>query len=311
MYKIYYDAYQEALWFKSLNPKLADAELQAIINASSPEITRLLRYDKPDIILEKDGKAVISLEKTTEVPTGHNVGQRFGRIVCAAEEGVIGIYFGPYLSMKHGKYSGRCYINTRLLEAMLNLKKIYGAPSLAVNWKCDADCELIHGGQELEILRDLICQLIDNNFSFNTEAVKVIENEMNEMVKETIVRKPSYMTPPPTALFVDTKNYRADPRLRDYNFPDYFFTRAKSLNYKVGMAAGLRSDPFTGTQLIYDYCYLREGKTIKDRKANLVVEIPDLTLSDWNSVTNDNRKDKKLLKMFPDLLLLKDGHVQL
>jgi len=310
-YKIYYDAYQEAVWFQSLSTDLHNAEFQSIVTASSDEVKRLLRFDKPDIILEKDGKAVLSLEKTTEVSTGHNVGQRFGRIACAAEEGVIGIYFGPYLSMKHGQYASRCYMNTRLLEAMLNMKKIFGTPSLAVNWKCDHEHELIHDGRELQMLSRLVQELIDTDFSFGVEAISVIEEEMQKTINETIERAPKYATPPPTAIFVETSSYKNDPRLSDYVFPEYFFQRKQSLNYKLGMAAGLRSDPFTGTQLVYDYCYLRTGKTKLDRKANLVVEIPDLSLSDWNAVTNNERKDKKLLQMFPDLLLLKDGYVKL
>jgi hypothetical protein len=56
-------------------------------------IERLLRYDRPDIILVEDEIPRLVLEKTREVPTGHNVGQRFGRLVNAAEEGVMVIFF--------------------------------------------------------------------------------------------------------------------------------------------------------------------------------------------------------------------------
>jgi hypothetical protein len=40
------------------------------------------------------------------------------------------------------------------------------------------------------------------------------------------------------------------------------------------------------------------------------MEIPDISVSDWNKVTNTKRKDKKLLTMFPDLLILKDGYAR-
>ncbi|MFL6318179.1 MAG: hypothetical protein ACJ73C_15780, partial [Nitrososphaeraceae archaeon] len=57
-----------------------------------------------DIILVEDEVPKLILEKTREVPTGHNVGQRFGRLVNAAEEGVMVIFFLPFIARKHGKY---------------------------------------------------------------------------------------------------------------------------------------------------------------------------------------------------------------
>ncbi|MDD4178550.1 MAG: hypothetical protein PHH14_00660 [Candidatus Margulisbacteria bacterium] len=308
-YEIYYDAFQEGKWFQCLSKHLSDAILLPISQTDNPEVRKLLRYDKPDIILLHNGKAVISLEKTTEVPTGHNIGQRFGRIVCAAEEKVIGIYFGPFLAMKHGTYAGKCWLNVRQLRAMLKLKEFHHIPSLAVNWKCDSKYELIRNGTETDGLSSLVNRLIEHNFSPNITGVSLVEQEMGEVIDESETRRSAYKEPPPSARIISTDKYKQDKRLNGVQLPKYFFSRAKSLHYVVGMKAGLRSDPFTGMQLVYDYAYCRTGPNKEDRSINLVMEIPDLSVKDWDSVTNTERKDKRMLKLFPDLLLLKDGVV--
>lgn len=77
MVEIYYDAYQEGLWFRDLAPKLAEAELKKFDERVPRAIEELLVYDRPDIILAVGSEPVLVLEKTEGVPTGHNVGQRF------------------------------------------------------------------------------------------------------------------------------------------------------------------------------------------------------------------------------------------
>lgn len=308
-YTIFYDAYQEAEWFRSLSAHLKGANLKPINGGGEKSLATLLRYDKPDIILYEGRTPRLSLEKTSEVPTGHNIGQRFGRIVCAAEEGVLGIYFGPFLAKKHGKYASKCWINVRQLEAMLKLHEFHNVPSLAVNWKCDTDAELIRDGSESRELAVLINELIKSGWNYKIPGVQKIEKEMRYEIKMGIKRYTRYGGPPDSARIIKTEKYLRDRRLKGLKFPKFFIDRNESLHYVVGMKAGLRSDPFTGTQLIYDYLYCRTGPTKAKRFRNLVTEIPDLSLKDWNAVTNTERKDKRLLIMFPDLLLLKDGYV--
>jgi hypothetical protein len=93
--QIFCDDNHEGNWFKSLCTSLNDIPLSPIKSRGEnpPYIEKLLRYDRPDIILVEDEVSKLILEKTREVPTGHNVGQRFGRLVNAAEEGVMVIFF--------------------------------------------------------------------------------------------------------------------------------------------------------------------------------------------------------------------------
>jgi len=73
--KIYCDALQEGEWFKNLSTSFKNAELLEIESrGKNPKIIeQLIEYDRPDIILVVDGKIKLALEKTEEVPTGHNV----------------------------------------------------------------------------------------------------------------------------------------------------------------------------------------------------------------------------------------------
>jgi len=101
--EIYYDSLQEGTWFKSMHDDLKDARLIAIndIKSGTP-VSKALEYDRPDIILADNGIPILVIERTIEVPTGHNVGQRFARLAAAAEAKIPLVYFGPYMARKHG-----------------------------------------------------------------------------------------------------------------------------------------------------------------------------------------------------------------
>ena len=83
--QIFCDDNHEGNWFKGFSTSLSNVPLIPIkARGQNPHhIEKLLRYDRPDIILVEDEIPRIVLEKTREVPTGHN----------AAEEGVMVIFF--------------------------------------------------------------------------------------------------------------------------------------------------------------------------------------------------------------------------
>src|SRR4030042_4743958 len=106
--EIYYDNLQEGQRFRQLNPEFSSAELIAIndIVPGTP-VAKALEYDRPDIILADAGQPILVIERTVEVPTGHNVGQRFARLAAAAEAKIPLVYFGPYMARKHGGVTDR------------------------------------------------------------------------------------------------------------------------------------------------------------------------------------------------------------
>ena len=95
MYNIYSDNLIEADWFKSLNKKFSDSKVALIKSRGNnlPIIEKIISYDRPDIILLKNNKPLLVVEKTREVPTGHNVGQRMARLVRSVELNIPTIFF--------------------------------------------------------------------------------------------------------------------------------------------------------------------------------------------------------------------------
>ena len=91
-FTIYCDDLQEGIWFQELDSHFEDADLEVIPSRKS-DISRygldyVLKYDRPDIILEDRHDIILVLERTVEVPSGHNVGQRYGRLLAAAEANI-------------------------------------------------------------------------------------------------------------------------------------------------------------------------------------------------------------------------------
>ena len=88
-FDIYYDSLTEADWFSSLNPAFGINDNNYYVigkrGKNPPLIDKIVEYDKPDIILVRNNKPLLVVEITQEVPTGHNIGQRFARLVRAIE----------------------------------------------------------------------------------------------------------------------------------------------------------------------------------------------------------------------------------
>src|SRR3989344_360569 len=142
--EIYYDNLQEGRWFKQLNHDFDNAKLIAINDiVSGTAVSKVLAYDRPDIILADKEKPILVIERTIEVPTGHNVGQRFARLAAAAEAKIPLVYFGPYMARKHGgETEGPRYMNLRLFYALDVLADINSTAVTAINWPVDDNYEL-------------------------------------------------------------------------------------------------------------------------------------------------------------------------
>jgi len=136
---ILYDEPHEAEWFRSLHDDLKDANEESITrNQQWPKVQSVLAYDRPDIILLDNGTPILIIEETVEVPSGHNVGQRFARIAAAAENHVPCLYFGPYVAKKHGgETAGPRYINVRLFHALDAMVRTTGTAVTTINWPVD------------------------------------------------------------------------------------------------------------------------------------------------------------------------------
>ena len=71
-----------------------------------------------------------------------------------------------------------------------------------------------------------------------------------------------------------------------------------------------RQDPYTGTTFIYDYMVCRTGSSVEDKKCNLVLSFPKLTVDIWKS-KNPNDPTTKSCNWYltANMFLLKDGYI--
>ncbi len=283
-YSIFADNKVEGLWFRSLSPRLTSSEIRLIgpRGQNVPCIDSLIAYDRPDIILLYRSKPILVLEKTREVPTGHNVGQRVARLVRAVEEGVPTIKFFPFDAMKHGDYAGTCNLNIRLLEAFRKMSEIHQVPILAVNWTCDDFSELVDDGTENEVVARLVDGYLASGHRHDCDVFRSQAADMVNEYKQRLRRRPSYAKAPPSVRTVDTVNFLAGLPLSAAN-RQLLARRSKSIVYLMEMTPDKcrREDPYTGTQFIYDYLWCRSGPRPENKAVNLFLHFPKITRARW------------------------------
>jgi hypothetical protein len=315
-YEIWADNPMEAEWFGALDDRLQAAKVEAIgPRGQNPKLVEdLVAYDRPDILLFEDGRPLLVLEKTREVPTGHNVGQRFARLVRAAEFGVPFIFFLPFDKRKQGIHSSVCNLNSRLLRAMEKVSQVHETPSLAINWPMNDVGELVGNGTEDEGVRRVVADLL-SGYDAPGSYLHVKETQQT-MKKEAAERErlyPSYKGAPPSVSFLNTKQFfsqyevGADETRRLQN-------RDVSLVYRMDMSPEKckRQDPYTGMQFIYDYMFLRTGPSPADREMNLVLHVPKVSMDTWLS-NNPEDYDSKSCNWYltADAIALEDGYLEL
>ncbi|MCL2755524.1 MAG: hypothetical protein FWE45_00530 [Firmicutes bacterium] len=308
---IYYDSLSECIWFQGLHPSFANAQRRLIGTRTNnpPFINSLLLYDKPDIILTCNDEPVLVIEKTSEVPTGHNVGQRFARLVRAVELGVTTICFFPFDSRKHGLYSSICNLNIRFIKAAQKMYQIHNTPLLAVNWQADNRGELVNDGSEDDRLKEILGNFVSSGFNKNcNEIINQLEYMSNEYARR-LLAKPSYARFPNSVLIQSTDSFLSQYRIA--NAPMSIVNRPNTLVYKIEMTPDSckRQDPYTGMQFIYDYISCRTGTVPSDKHNNLVLHFPHLTQSLWNSKNPNNLATKSSnWYLTANILLFADGY---
>jgi len=317
-FTIYSDNLIEADWFQNLSPKLQNAKNELIKerNKNIPIINELVDYDRPDIILlDQNKKPLLVLEKTAEVPTGHNVGQRIARLVKAIEKGIPTILFFPFDARKHGVHSGICNMNARLLLAFKRMWEIHNTPIFAINWKSDSNGELINDGSEDDELKNILKNLIENNFSLKSKIYKKFKDLNYEEYQKRISIRPAYAKPPKSAEIIKTKEFLESLDFEiEEDKKNILLKNEESLIYKIIMTEEncKRQDPYTGTQFMYDYLYCRVGKKKFEKNRNLFLYFPKIRKNLWK-IKNPNNPETKSCNWYliANTLIFKDGILNL
>lgn len=312
VFDIYYDSLTEADWFSSLNPAFdIDKNRYHVIErrgSNNALIDRITEYDKPDIILVKNGEPLLVIEITQEVPTGHNVGQRFARLVRAVELGIPTIYFFPFDAKKHGEWAGICNLNIRLLAAAKKMYEIHDTPLLCVNWPTDSRGEIVVDGTENDTMIKILKSYVDSGFNKKCSGFIDQLNQLDAEYTRRLRTRPSYAKLPPSVTQEKTSTV-----LRNFgitNAPSAFVNRPYTYLYRMDMTPEKckRQDPYTGTTFIYDYLVCRTGKNVNDKKNNLVLHFPKLTVATWKA-KNPNDPTTKSCNWYltANMFILKDG----
>lgn len=310
-FTILYDEPHEAAWFRALHPALTTAKSEAITVAQGwPSVRSVLAYDRPDIILLDGDTPVLVVEETVEVPSGHNVGQRFARLAAAAEAGVPALYFGPYVAKKHGgATAGPRYMNLRLFHALDAMERTTGAAITTINWPVDARSEVRRDQAKDADVRDYITTFMDvygrtrDLAQLNAALLKsAIHRRMlteRDAFVQTKVRNPQQYDGPPESVELLPLG---DFRKRRPDVDGVLGGKAEVVLYNVGMRY-IRSDPYTGMAMLYRYLYIAEHPS-----RALTLWFPNITEAMWRTAAASNgRKDIRLFKIAADAVLFADA----
>lgn len=313
-FKIFYDSYQEGAWFRNLHPSLKDAQLQPFPSGLPPShpLSPVLGYDRPDVVLTDGDAPILVLERTVEVPSGHNVGQRFARLVAAAQSGIPVVYFGPYKAYKHGGATrGPRYMNLRLFYALASMAKIEDTAVTTINWPVDTDCEIVKtSAKDLRpkeylnlfftfygkhSLREVSKRIMASPFERqqDRERASFIDSE---------VREPAQYEGPPASVAIEAVS-QCLPLANSK--PTCLSGSEIIVLYAVGMRH-IRSDPYTGMAMLYAYLYCGG---MKNRSRKLILHFPRIQVRHWDTAAqNPARKDIRLFRLAADGILFSDAY---
>lgn len=302
-WRVYFDDVQEGIWFTGLHPELQQAALAPITGAvgANGKLEAVLRYDRPDIVLAADDEPVLVLERTVEVPSGHNVGQRFARLAAAAEARVPLVYFGPYVARKHGGITaGPRWMNLRLFDALAALSRINDTATTTIRWPVDAHYEILQQPAKDEQVRRYLETFFAAYASCGAAGLSA-EIMRSSVQRELLAEQRAfaagvksagrYERPPPSVTIASGE--RAAERFGIAELA----THAEIVLYTVGMRK-IRSDPYTGMAMLYRYLYVL-AEPERDRR--LILHFPHVEEAAWDRVAAAvRRKDVRLYREVAD-----------
>jgi hypothetical protein len=152
-------------------------------------------------------RALLVIEKTQEVPTGHNVGQRVARLVKAVENRIPTIKFFPFDAKKYGTNSNICNLNISLLMAFDRMWDIHGCPIVALNWVVDEDGELIDDDSEDDEIKSVLNDFVNSGFDPKCSRFFDLRHQSDQEYKDRLAQRSHYDDPPPSVTFNSTASY--------------------------------------------------------------------------------------------------------
>lgn len=300
-YLIYCDDYQEGYWFQSLDSRFDNAELEVIPSSRAKIHTcgldDVLKYDRPDIILQDNRKTIFVLERTIEVPSGHNVGQRYGRLLAAAENRIPVVYFGPYAAYKHGgNTAGPRYMNLRLFYSLNKVANEYNTAITTIRWPVDSSYEVLKVPEKDKRVKEYLSLLLGyyetHGYRGLTEYIKNSPFQKEQITEQTtfalkeIENPEQYDYPPNSVEILSLTGFKRKFGIGNFNCPPAI---KKVVLYHIGMNY-IRSDPYSGMSALYRHLYL-------DNQTILILYFENIESSLWYN----QRESSKTYRMYKDM----------
>lgn len=276
-------------------------------------IKKILYLDAPDLIVEKNGEPIFSVELSTEAGTGHNVFQRFARLAASVENDVPAFYVYPEAKIVSRANSSDRWdkLNPLIFQALEQVMVIYEIPALFFAFPSHfrSDPDLLHPtsrvNQGLKYDKDprfASCPLSGDSemqrmFEAMNEVIRQVDKlghvdgrrqllkclpiraRRNWMNAEYVRTSSGEELSPLTAVSTIPTSALLD-RLRahsgaDYEFGSLLTSRVETTVYSAN--AKFRGDPYPGCLAAIDYLRCREGRTFEDRRSNLVLVFGELS----------------------------------
>lgn len=300
---------------KKLKLYESDANNPRNFHKMPDHIRKILYLDAPDLIIEKDGDPIFSIEVSTEAGTGHNAFQRFARIAASIENDVPCIYIYPEgaLISRQGQGIRWDKINPSIFQALKSIRNIYKIPALLFYYPTVIDqTDIINSeyirtkgllydnnylscpkADNLEMIAmfNIINKIIDMTEDYGIHqarerllADRLIQERIDwmdyEYYSKALDRTYNEMSPMTSTLKIPTQylvNYLKRYFSGNYILGDLIKSRDETIIYKIN--AKFRGDPYPGALAAIDYLVCRENKTYEDRKYNLVLLFGDVFIN--------------------------------
>ncbi len=299
----------------------SDANNSSEFHTVPDHIKQILYLDAPDLIVEFDSEPIFSIEISTEAGSGHNVFQRFPRLVASVENNVPSFYIYPQAKIVDRQQSTRWdRINPQIFKALDDVMSIYGIPALFYYFPSDYityeqtphlspnylnnnsglkyETNPIYRGNpdsndsEMQDLFSGINEIINYTSRYGVIggrtrllSNRVIMNRRSFMQQEYAARIGTRIWSPLSATLqiptIYLLNYLSNYETGGYLIGELLKGRDETIIYKADSAT-FRSDPYCGCLSAIDYLKCRQGKTFEERKYNLVSVFGVVTIDHQN-----------------------------
>lgn len=134
---VWYDAENEvnpATSWTGLCPALNNAIVRPVNSCHYPRVIALNEFDRNDAIISIDSEPILTIEQTLMNPSGHNIPQRFSKLIKSAEFSVPSILYCTEYARRSNSDPNPRYLNVRVPLAQFRVQELFNQLCLTVLW---------------------------------------------------------------------------------------------------------------------------------------------------------------------------------